>query len=203
MRNCSADGCATSPAATPRPGGTSSKASASSPPKAAVLPTKCRPSMRCSGCAEQFFTRATPGGAAARRAPRTDVPQPIFIIGFPRSGTTLIEQILCSHSQVQAGGELTFIGELQKLAERAAAWCGGLPGKSRTQLDRRSSLRRAAVPRLLLCACRAVRTVQHRQASVHRQDALQRNPSAVAENGVSARRKSSARCVIRWTCAYR
>jgi tetratricopeptide (TPR) repeat protein len=31
---------------------------------------------------------------------------PIFILGMPRSGTTLIEQILGSHSQVQAEGEL-------------------------------------------------------------------------------------------------
>jgi tetratricopeptide (TPR) repeat protein len=31
---------------------------------------------------------------------------PIFIVGMPRSGTTLIEQILASHPQVFAGGEL-------------------------------------------------------------------------------------------------
>lgn len=30
---------------------------------------------------------------------------PIFITGMPRSGTTLVEQILSSHAQVQAGGE--------------------------------------------------------------------------------------------------
>jgi tetratricopeptide (TPR) repeat protein len=33
--------------------------------------------------------------------------KPIFIIGMPRSGTTLIEQILASHPQVFGGGELT------------------------------------------------------------------------------------------------
>ena len=32
----------------------------------------------------------------------------IFIIGMPRSGTTLVEQILSSHSIVQGGGELDF-----------------------------------------------------------------------------------------------
>jgi tetratricopeptide (TPR) repeat protein len=51
------------------------------------------------------------------RAPaRSDVPQPIFVMGFPRSGTTLIEQVLASHPSVRAGGELAFAAELRKLA---------------------------------------------------------------------------------------
>ena len=33
-------------------------------------------------------------------------PQPVFIIGLPRSGTTLIEQILSSHPQVHGAGEI-------------------------------------------------------------------------------------------------
>src|SRR5439155_21488892 len=37
---------------------------------------------------------------------------PIFIIGFPRSGTTLTEQILASHPLVHGGGELDYIAEL-------------------------------------------------------------------------------------------
>lgn len=37
---------------------------------------------------------------------------PIFIIGMPRSGTTLIEQILASHTQVRGGGELPYIIKL-------------------------------------------------------------------------------------------
>ena len=39
---------------------------------------------------------------------------PIFIIGMPRSGTTLIEQILSSHSHIYGGGELTSIGNIVK-----------------------------------------------------------------------------------------
>ena len=35
-----------------------------------------------------------------------DNPEPIFIVGMPRTGTTLVEQILSSHSQVYAAGEL-------------------------------------------------------------------------------------------------
>lgn len=36
----------------------------------------------------------------------------IFILGMTRSGTTLIEQILTSHSQVTGGGELSFLLEI-------------------------------------------------------------------------------------------
>ena len=34
---------------------------------------------------------------------------PIFILGMPRSGSTLVEQIVSSHSQVNAAGELPFL----------------------------------------------------------------------------------------------
>jgi tetratricopeptide (TPR) repeat protein len=36
---------------------------------------------------------------------------PIFIVGMPRSGTTLVEQIISSHSQVTGAGELTFASQ--------------------------------------------------------------------------------------------
>ena len=47
---------------------------------------------------------------------RADVPQPLFIVGFPRSGTTLLEQVLTSHPAIRAGGELSFATELRKLS---------------------------------------------------------------------------------------
>ncbi len=34
---------------------------------------------------------------------------PVFILGMPRSGSTLVEQILASHPQVTGGGELTLL----------------------------------------------------------------------------------------------
>jgi tetratricopeptide (TPR) repeat protein len=40
-----------------------------------------------------------------------DSAQPVFIVGMPRSGTTLVEQILAAHPSVYAGGEQTTIGE--------------------------------------------------------------------------------------------
>ena len=42
--------------------------------------------------------------------------QPVFIVGMPRSGTTLVEQILASHSNVYAAGEINLISHIaQKL----------------------------------------------------------------------------------------
>jgi Tfp pilus assembly protein PilF len=64
---------------------------------------------------KEFFTRAN-FERLPRAKPRPDVPQPIFIMGLPRSGTTLVEQIICSHSTVAAGGELAFLSELRKIA---------------------------------------------------------------------------------------
>ena len=37
---------------------------------------------------------------------------PVFIIGMPRSGTSLVEQILSSHSKVTGAGELDYFNEL-------------------------------------------------------------------------------------------
>lgn len=38
----------------------------------------------------------------------------IFIVGMPRSGTSLVEQILSSHSNVYGGGELVFLNKIIK-----------------------------------------------------------------------------------------
>ncbi|ARE41438.1 TPR repeat [Rhodovulum sp. P5] len=46
------------------------------------------------------YTRSVPG--------TTDY-APIFVTGMPRSGTTLVEQIIASHSRVTGGGELGFV----------------------------------------------------------------------------------------------
>lgn len=40
--------------------------------------------------------------------------RPIFIVGMPRSGTTLTEQILASHSRVVAGGERTYWPQVER-----------------------------------------------------------------------------------------
>jgi tetratricopeptide (TPR) repeat protein len=49
---------------------------------------------------------------------REGCPQPIFILGFPRSGTTLAEQALSNHSRIAAGDELPFVNELGSATPR-------------------------------------------------------------------------------------
>ncbi len=41
-----------------------------------------------------------------------DAPDPIFIVGLPRTGSTLVEQILASHSQVEGTAELHNLGAI-------------------------------------------------------------------------------------------
>jgi tetratricopeptide (TPR) repeat protein len=49
-------------------------------------------------CTHEFFAERTGYGAASR--------EPIFILGLPRAGSTLLEQILASHSKVDGTQEL-------------------------------------------------------------------------------------------------
>ena len=55
-------------------------------------------------CTREFFAARTGWGCAA--------PDPIFIVGLPRAGSTLLEQIVASHSQVEGTMELAEIPRL-------------------------------------------------------------------------------------------
>jgi tetratricopeptide (TPR) repeat protein len=46
---------------------------------------------------------------AARAGAGIAAPDPIFVLGMPRSGSTLVEQILASHSAVEGASELPYI----------------------------------------------------------------------------------------------
>ncbi len=55
---------------------------------------------RISAVFDEDFFRSRMGSGVSTEAP-------IFIVGMPRSGTTLVEQILASHPEVSGGGELS------------------------------------------------------------------------------------------------
>ena len=48
-------------------------------------------------------------------------PSPIFVIGLPRSGSTLIEQILASHSLVEGTSELPYVARITRSLNRNRA----------------------------------------------------------------------------------
>ncbi len=81
----------------------------------------------------EFFSRTSGFGLDTRR--------PVFVFGIPRSGTTLIEQVLSSHSCVHGAGEL-------RLAQRSFQSIPAVLGGAGLPLERIPELDRAAVLRL-------------------------------------------------------
>ena len=60
--------------------------------------------------AERSTRTFTPAFFAEQAGAGCESPAPIFVVGLPRSGSTLIEQILASHSQVEGTMELPHVG---------------------------------------------------------------------------------------------
>lgn len=54
-------------------------------------------------------------------------PSPIFILGLPRSGSTLLEQVLASHSAVEGTAELPYVGRLATSIGRGGRGRGAYP----------------------------------------------------------------------------
>jgi tetratricopeptide (TPR) repeat protein len=62
---------------------------------------------------------------AARKGAGSVARDPIFVLSLPRSGSTLVEQILASHSRIEGAGELD---DIQALARKLRREPGGYPG---------------------------------------------------------------------------
>jgi tetratricopeptide (TPR) repeat protein len=73
-------------------------------------------------------------------------PAPVFIVGMPRSGSTLIEQILAAHPLVFAAGELEAFRDAERAVGRSARFPDNVPTLSEADLGRiaRSYLERVA-----------------------------------------------------------
>jgi tetratricopeptide (TPR) repeat protein len=81
---------------------------------------------------ESFRTEATRDPSA---------PTPLFIVGLPRSGTTLLERIVSAHSAVAGGGEIVF------WSDHGPEWLRGEPGaglEERIRADYQHLLRRVS-----------------------------------------------------------
>ena len=64
-----------------------------------------------TGFIDRLMATFTPAFFQRMRGLGSDSERPIFIVGLPRSGTTLTEQVLASHSQVFGAGELRLARE--------------------------------------------------------------------------------------------
>jgi hypothetical protein len=82
---------------------------------------------------DRLIALATPEFLAARTGQGCDAPDPVFILGMPRAGSTLVEQILSSHSAVEGTSELP---DIPALARRDPAYPEGLPALSAEALRR-------------------------------------------------------------------
>jgi tetratricopeptide (TPR) repeat protein len=73
---------------------------------------------------DQLVATFTPALFERARGLGSESERPIFVVGLPRSGTTLTEQVLASHSQVFGAGELRLAREsFERLAD-------GTPGEA-------------------------------------------------------------------------
>jgi tetratricopeptide (TPR) repeat protein len=86
---------------------------ANAPWATAYDPARMESAVAC--CADLFSRTKLAGMARATHQDQT----PVFIVGMPRSGSTLVEQVLASHPQVFGAGELQWINRLwQSLVSR-------------------------------------------------------------------------------------
>ncbi len=75
---------------------------------------------------DRIIAQLTPAFLEAHVGQGHDVPDPIFIIGMPRAGSTLIEQILASHSMIEGTMELPDIPAMALREGRDGDWIDAL-----------------------------------------------------------------------------
>ena len=73
---------------------------------------------------------------ACRADTTRGAPQPVFIVGMPRSGTTLVEQILASHAKVDGTRELPYAEQLAQRLQVAGSYPESLRTASEAELKR-------------------------------------------------------------------
>jgi len=71
-----------------------------------------------AGAIDRLTASLTAEALAAQARPRPQGPVPVFIVGLPRSGSTLLEQILASHSAIEGTHELPVLPSVKRRAHR-------------------------------------------------------------------------------------
>jgi tetratricopeptide (TPR) repeat protein len=87
------------------------------------------------GFIDRLIAAFTPAFFQRVRGYGVDSERPVFIVGLPRSGTSLTEQILASHPQVFGAGELKLARQIFETLPGASRH-GGMPLDSLYALDR-------------------------------------------------------------------
>jgi tetratricopeptide (TPR) repeat protein len=87
----------------------------------------------------QWLKRLPPEGTADSRS--LDETAPLFIVGLPRTGTTLVDTILTAHPQVSGAGELQFFG----LAAKALSGVTGPVALNAEMMNRAASVNPQAI----------------------------------------------------------
>lgn len=86
-----------------------------------------------------WFTRDRLHAAAARAAP-ADPPGPVFFVGFPRSGTTLMERVLQAHPGVVTTEEASPLTPLRRQLSLGGPYPEGLASLSADDIDQAARL---------------------------------------------------------------
>jgi tetratricopeptide (TPR) repeat protein len=108
---------------------------------------------RVTGKVDQAIAAYSPEIYANRSGQSCQSDAPIFIVGLQRSGSTLIEQILASHPDVQGLGELPLIRQLEREVGNPNTIVGFQPAElaslGEAYLNRAQSFKRTDRPRFI------------------------------------------------------
>ncbi len=101
-----------------------------------LYPRLYKPVQRQSYTEDIIRTFSAAAIATMPRA-KADSTRPIFILGMPRSGTTLVEQIVGSHPDVHAGGELQEMRSIWRdlIGSTGVGVVAGLAGLTQRDID--------------------------------------------------------------------
>ena len=134
---------------------------------AGVIQTKLTPYNHAGALSVLKMTRNGVGPATYEnfKLPRSESDKPVFILGMPRSGTSLTEQVLSSHPDVHGAGELKI---LHRVLDNVSI--NGQPIQTRS--NQQKGMGQAYIPGIDLSDCRALNFMERGELYVKSIEAL-------------------------------